>query len=200
MKDIEALLAQFNVTIPNDVSDAFLKEFHANYKTVAEVNKLNDRLAAANQKATDAEEALKAFDGVDPAAMQKTVDEWKAKAEAAEKEYTAKLAEMERDEAIESGLKDYKFSSKAARERIFEKIRKSDLPVRDKSMLGLDDLMRQYQESDADAFVTEAETNKAKFTSATHGNGSSLTAEDIMAIPDTNKRLEAIANNLELFD
>lgn len=200
MKDIEALLAQFNVTIPEDVSDAFLKEFHSNYKTVAEVNKLNDKLTAATQKATDAEQALRAFDGVDPQAMQKTVDEWKAKAEAAEKEYTAKLAAMERDEAIESGMKKYKFTSNAAREKIADKVRKSDLPVREKALLGFDDLMRQYQESDPDAFVTEAESNKAKFTSATHGTGTTLTAEDIMKIPDTNTRIEAIANNLELFE
>lgn len=199
MKDIEAILAQFNVTIPNDVSDAFLKEFHSNYKTVAEVNKLNDKLTAATQKAADAETALKAFDGVDPAAMQKTVDEWKAKAEAAEKEYTAKLSAMERDEAIESGMKGYKFSSNAARDRIADMVRKSDLPVRDKKLLGLDDLMKQYQETDADAFVTEAETNKAKFTSS-HTSGSPLTADDIMKIADTNKRIEAIANNLDLFE
>lgn len=200
MKDLEAILKEYGVEIPTDVSEAVLKEFHANYKTIAEFNKLSGKLDAATQKANEVEAALKAYDGTDPEALKKSVEEWKSKAEQAEKDYNAKLAAIERDEAIENGLKRYKFSSNAARDRIAEMVRKSELPVRDKQMLGFDDLMKSFQENDAQAFVTEAEANKPKFTGAIHGAGSAMTAEDIMKITDDAKRIEAIANNIELFE
>lgn len=200
MKDLETILKEYGIEIPTDVSEAVLKEFHANYKTIAEFNKLSGKLDAATQKANDAETALKAYDGADPETLKKSVEEWKQKAEQAEKDYTAKLTAMERDEAIENGLKRYKFTSQAARDRYADLVRKSDLPLRDKQLLGFDDLMKSYQESDANAFVTEAEANKPKFTGAIHGTGSVMTAEDIMKITDDAKRIEAIANNIELFE
>ena len=199
MTNLETLLEKHGIEIPEDKKEAFMKDVHANYKTIVEFNNLAAKLTTAQQKATDAETLLKKFDGLDPEDMKKQVADLEKKAADAEKEYSNKIAQMELDEALEAGLKNYKFSSNAARDAIAAKVREANLPVKEKKLLGLDDLMTQYKEADSSAFVTEAEENKARMYTAKATPNTKMTKEEIMKIKDRSARLKAIAENQDLF-
>lgn len=199
MKNLETLLTEYGIEIPDDKKEAFMKDVHANYKTVAEYEKLTQKVTAAQQRAEDAEAAIKKFDGLDPEDMKKQIADLQKKAQDAETEYNGKIAQMELDEALDSGLQHYKFSSNAAKEAIAAKVREAKLPVKDKKLLGLDDLMQQYMESDSNAFVTDAEENKARFAGTGAAPKKRMTKEEIMKIKDRTARLKAIAENQDLF-
>ena len=58
------------------------------------------------------------FDGKDVDAMQKEIDDWKKKAEDAEKNFNAKEAEREKQELLKEAFADIEFTSNAAKNAI----------------------------------------------------------------------------------
>lgn len=61
MKNIETMLSEIGVTIPEDKRAAFAKDFAANYKTVAEYEKLKGKHDGLEQSLSDVQGKLKAF-------------------------------------------------------------------------------------------------------------------------------------------
>lgn len=53
MKNIEQLLTEFNIELPADSKDSFMKEFTGNYKTVSEFTKKADRISELEQQLSD---------------------------------------------------------------------------------------------------------------------------------------------------
>lgn len=72
MQNIESILEEFGLKVPDEKAEAFGKKFHENYKTVAEYDKQGDKLTAAIARAEKAEGILQGFgDDVDPAKVLK---------------------------------------------------------------------------------------------------------------------------------
>lgn len=179
-------------------------------KDVSKLQKENEKLTADRDKekerADTAEETLKKFDGVDLAGMKAEVDNWKAKAENAEKDYAEQIAKRDFEDALKEEIGGYKFTSEAAKKAIMAEIREAGLKVKDGKILGLSDLLAQMKEKDASAFVDEKqeqlEEQKAKpFTGPLNQNTGSqkMTKSDILNIRDAGQRQSAIAQNLGLF-
>lgn len=179
-------------------------------KDVSKLQKENEKLTADRDKekerADTAEETLKKFDGVDLDGMKAEVDNWKTKAENAEKDYAAQIAKRDFEDALKEEIGSYKFTSEAAKKAIMAEIREAGLKVKDGKILGLSDLLAQMKEKDASAFVDEKqeqlEAGRAKpFTGPLNSGGSTkkMTREEIFGIKDRTERQKAIAENLSEF-
>lgn len=180
-------------------------------KDVSKLQKENEKLTADRDKekerADTAEETLKKFDGVDLEGMKVEVDNWKTKAENAEKDYAAQIAKRDFEDALKEEIGGYKFTSEAAKKAIMAEIREAGLKVKDGKILGLTDLLAQMKEKDASAFVDEKqeqlEAGRAKpFTGPLNPNGGGakkMTREEIFGIKDRTERQKAIAENLSEF-
>lgn len=155
-------------------------------KDVSKLQKENEKLTADRDKekerADTAEETLKKFDGVDLETMQTELATWKTKAENAEKDYAAQIAQRDFEDALKEEIGGYKFTSEAAKKAIMAEIREAGLKVKDGKILGLSDLLAQMKEKDASAFVDEnqeqLEAGRAKpFTGPLKGAAQPTTSE-----------------------
>ena len=70
MKNIETILSDFGITIPEGKAADLRKAVAENYKTVAEFAKLQERHDALDTSLKDVQGKLAAFDGVDVAALK----------------------------------------------------------------------------------------------------------------------------------
>lgn len=211
MADIFEMLKDAGVEIPADKKDTFNKEFRKTYKSEGEISKATEKMEADRdnwkQKATDAEETLKKFDGVDLETMKTELAGWKQKAEQAEKDYAEKLEQRDFEDALKEEISGYKFTSEAAKRAVIADIREAGLKVKNGKILGLSDLIAQMKEKDSSAFVDEQqeqlEQRRASFQITKplnqQGGGKRMTREEIEGIKDRSERQRAIAENFSLF-
>lgn len=211
MKNITDILKEFGIEIPADKLSDFNAKVAENYKTTAEHDKRINQLTADRdqykERAETAENTLKGFDGIDAEAMKKEIADWKVKAETAEKNYSAKLAERDFEDALRNApeLADEKFTSKAAKAAILSKVREMGLKQDSGTIYGLSQALDKFRAEDASAFVDEQqqklEDNKARFTTSMSSTGGKKYAnkDEIMSIKDATERQAAIRENITLF-
>ncbi len=209
MQKLIDTLKSFGIEIPADKQADVKKALSERYKNIAEHNKAISKLEADRdtwkEKAETAEEALKGFEGIDPAQIQAQLAEYKKKAEDAEKDRDAKLYERDFADALKAELENVKFSSEAAKKAVMADIKEAELKLKDGKILGLNDLISQMKEKDASAFVDEAQQQAqqqaARFTTprGQQTPPGSMTKADIMAIKDPSERQAKIAENISLF-
>lgn len=188
MKNIEAILSDFGITIPDEKKNDLMKAVSENYVTVAEHEKKMTRLETDRDnwksKAETAEATLKGFDGVDIDTMKSELETWKKKAEEAEEDAKKQLYERDFSDALKSELESIKFTSDAAKRAVMAEIKESGLKLSNGKILGLTDLIGQIKERDASAFVDEkqqqAQKSMARFTTtfAPTGNNGTYTKAD----------------------
>lgn len=205
MKNFIEILKGVGIELTDEQIVSVNKEVVENYKTVAEfdkkVSKLETERDGIKEQLTTAQETLKSFEGVDVDAMNRTLAEYKSKAEQSEAEFNRKMAERDFEDALNSALGTVKFSSSSARKSVIEEIKSKGLKVEGGKILGLDDALKSIKEQDADAFALEDEVPPAKFTDRMHNPTGKVYAskEDIMKIKDSAERQKAIAENLKMF-
>ena len=200
-------LKQLNVEITPEVEKAFAGEFLSEKEVEKKLSKLQTENETLKQRAETAEETLKGFDGKDFDTITRERDEWKKKAEDAEKEYSAKEAEREKQELLKEAMAEIEFTSESAKKAIMAQIAEN-VSVKNGKLIGFNDLLEDAKKNDASAFVNKEqqnlEQNKAKiFTgpmkNQNGNNNGSLTKKDIMAIKDPVERQQKIAENMSLF-
>lgn len=210
MQNIIEILKSNGIEVPEDKVSTINKAVAENYKTVSEVEKKTSKLESERDswkdRAENAEETLKGFEGKDFDTITKERDEWKKKAEDAEKEYSAKEAEREKQELLKDAFAEIEFTSESAKKAIMAQI-SENVSVKNGKLIGFNDLLEDAKKNDASAFVDKEqqslEQNKARFTTSMNNkNGNSngnLTKKDIMAIKDPVERQQKIAENMSLF-
>lgn len=211
MQNIMEILKTNGIEVPEDKVATINKAVSENYKTVSEFEKKVSKLEAENEslkeRAESAEETLKGFDGKNFDEITKERDEWKKKAEDAEKEYSAREAEREKQELLKEAFADIEFTSESAKKAIMSQIAEG-VSVKNGKLIGFNDLLEDAKKNDASAFVDKEqqslEQNKARFTTAMNnqngGNNGKMTREDINKIKDASARQKAIAENLGLYE
>lgn len=209
MQNIIEILKSNGIEVPEDKVSTINKAVAENYKTVSEVEKKTSKLESERdswkERAENAEETLKGFEGKDFDTITKERDEWKKKAEDAEKEYSAKEAEREKQELLKEAFADIEFTSESAKKAIMAQIAEG-VSVKNGKLIGFNDLLEDAKKNDASAFVDKAqqnlEQNKARFTGPMNNQGGkvgTMTKDEIMAIKDRGERREAMLANKELF-
>lgn len=206
MKNILTILKDLGIDVPADKEAELNKAVAENYKTSAEhdkkVEKMQKEIDSAVERATTAEETLKGFEGKDFDTISKERDEWKVKYETKIREDAEKQEKAELDDAIAEAIKTAKGkNAKAIIANLdMEAIKASK--NRDKDIA---DAIKALSESEETAFLfsTDPENNRAKVFTGKMGSSagkSEMTKESIMAIKDRTERINAIAQNKELFN
>lgn len=124
----------------------------------AELDTVKGQLAEANKQ-------IEGFKDLDVDGIKKAADEWKEKYETAEKDYRAKVAEMEFDNLLGGKLADVKFTSEYAKKGVFEEIKGKGLKVENGSILGFDEVFNAIKEAQPNAF--ESDNPQPKFSDHT---------------------------------
>ena len=104
MKDIKTLLKEAGVEIADDKFGAFDKAFKENYKTVAEVQKIETARDNYKSQLETAQESLKKFDGVDADGLKAQVKQLQDDLANKENEYKKKISDMEFNSSLDSIL------------------------------------------------------------------------------------------------
>ena len=208
MQNIIEILKSNGIDVPEDKVATINKAVSENYKTISEFEKKVSKMEAENEslkeRAEAAEETLKGFEGKDFDTITKERDEWKLKAENAEKEYSAKEAEREKQELLKEAFDGVEFTSESAKKAIMAQISES-VSVKNGKLIGFNDLLEDARKNDASAFVNKEQENleqsKAKFTDKMNNGGKTgtMTKDEILQIKDKGERQAAIAKNLSLF-
>ena len=95
MQNIYAILAKYNLTIPEDKKAEFEEAVKANYKTVAEVEKITSARDNYKTQLETAQTALKEFEGVDVKDLQGKIEKLNNDLTAQENAHKQQLADIE---------------------------------------------------------------------------------------------------------
>ena len=199
MKDINSILSDMGIEVPEDKKEGLRKAVAENYKTVADYNKKVDALARAENEANTAKEAIAKFEGIDPDKVKEEIETYKKQVKDIEDKYKQESEARLFNDAAETLLGSYTFSSKAARAQVLNRLKESGLKVVDGAIMGGKDYMAKLQEEDGEAFKA---VDAPQFTNPQMSGGTpnpAMTRETIMAIKDSAQRQREIANNIHLF-
>ena len=202
MKNIETILSELGITVPDDKKEALGKAVAENYKTVAEFDKQATKLANMTTRAETAEETLKGFEGKDFDAITRDRDEWKTKHEELVATHQREKDEQEFNDSLSAAISTAKGKNANAilgalgAEKVAalrgSKNRDKDIQT------ALEGLRAEH------GYLFEDNGGNPYFDKGGSGGdrkhgGGQLTRENIMAMPDRVARREAIANNQHLF-
>lgn len=123
---------------------------------------LETQLAQIKDQLSEANKQIEGFKEMDIDGIKKAADEWKTKYETAEKEYKAKVSEMEFDNLLSSKLADVKFTSEYAKKGVFDEIKGKGLKVDNGNIIGFDEVFNSIREAQPTAF--ESDDPKPQFT------------------------------------
>ena len=182
MKNIYEILKSFGLAVPEDKKDEFEKMLNENYKTQAEVNNLNGKLAKAEserdalqvkynddikQRDTDlADLKQKLADaGTDAETLknlQAEFDTLKTNYANAQADYQKQLNKQAYEFAIKEKTNGLQFTSNSAKKAFLSDALAKNLTMDNGNILGFDDFVNAYKEQDAGAFVVETTTDEPK--------------------------------------
>lgn len=175
-------LKQFNVEITAEMEKAFAGDFLSDREVEKKLSKLQTENETLKERAETAEETLKGFEGKNFEEITKDRDEWKRKAEEAERNHAEKMAEHEKKELLKEAFADIEFTSTAAKNAIVAQI-SENVSVKNGKLIGFNDLLEDAKKNDASAFVDKAqadlEQKKAKFTQRMEGSGTYVDKSDL---------------------
>lgn len=95
MKNIQEILSDYGLSVPEDKSADFDKVFKENYKTVAEVGKIETARDNYKSQLETAQNTLKSFDGVDVSELKGQIQKLTGDLATQETAYNQKIADME---------------------------------------------------------------------------------------------------------
>ena len=206
MKNIYEIMKSFGLEVSEDKKEAFDKAVNENYKTIKEFEGTQRKLSEA-EKDRDAyktkyDDDIKKRDD-DLATLKKQLEDAGADKTTIEK-LTKNLSDLQNtydndktawkkqlddtryEYAVKEKVEGLKFSSNSAKKAFMSELKEKPLQMRDGVLVGFDDFVSAYRESDADAFIEEdnasgnegANKPKPSFGGASTGNVESTNNND----------------------
>lgn len=137
-----------------------------------EMNDLKQQVATLTTERdtarTNLGEANKKLEGYDP--------EWRSKAEKAENDAKAQVAELQHDFAAQNAVSGVKFSSESAKKAFLSDLKAKNLPVQEGKLLGFDDYLANYKKTDPGAFAPDG--GIPRMSAGTSGQPATQTAHE----------------------
>lgn len=204
MKSMIDICKEFGVEIPAEKHAEFNKAVAENYKTIAEhekkVNRLTDDLNAEKKRADTIEEALKGFEGMNPADVKTQLEEANRKIKEAQEAAEKQISERDFNDALKTAMEGIKFSSAAAKRAFEADVRANCSKVKDGTIIGFSDVLASAKKEDASAFVDDNNPVARFDDSGNKGNpAGTITKKEILAIKDDKERYRMIDQNRHLF-
>lgn len=104
MKNMEQILADNGIELTDEQKTAINNAVNENYKTVNDWQKQVDDAKALRITLTDTQEKLKAFDGVDAAALNDEIAKLKADLEQKDADYQAQIADRDFQDLLKESI------------------------------------------------------------------------------------------------
>lgn len=131
----------------------------------------------------EAQTKVKEYEKVDVNALTQERDSYKSQYEQALKDKDSAVAQVKYDSALDSYLGKFQFSSSFAKDGIRSALADKKLKLTDKGEFeGIEDTMKELQESYKDAFVSSGVSDKPKpqFSSQIQGTSSNMTKDEYL--------------------
>jgi hypothetical protein len=164
--------------LPKEVIDKIME---LNGNSINELKKENERLktekVGIETQLTEANKKIEGFKEIDIDKIRAEVDEWQEKYETDTQKLKDSLTQKDYDYKINELTNGLKFSSNGAKRSFIEDLKAKDLKLENDSLLGFDDFVKSYRETDPSAFMQE-ETKTETFTSTGENHSESTSDED----------------------
>ena len=139
--DILEILKKYNVSIPDDRTDDFNRDFRGSYKSASELKKLKDDLAVVQGKLTSS-------------------SEYEGKYNTLYRKYEADIAEKQRvidsmvfDNKLNKALSDVEFINGRVRDSVLGEIKSKNFKFNEQGEIdGLGDYLKSLKENEPDIF------------------------------------------------
>lgn len=125
MENITEILTAFEIQIPEEKAKDFDKKFNANYKTVNDWQNQKDEVTRLSGQLNTVETSLKAFEGVDVAALRGEIAKLSGNLTTEKQNHTAELAKRDRMDETKTFLSKHKFVNDRTYKSIFDDIEKA---------------------------------------------------------------------------
>ena len=137
--------------IDKKVSDEIGKGFVSK----ADFNTTNEAKKALDAQLKEASKTIDGFKELDIEAIKKSAEDYKQKAEQAEKDAAAQIAASKRDQLYEgiANSSELKFTSDSAKTAFLAAMKTKEFPVEDGKLLGYNDFLDGYKKQDPGAFA-----------------------------------------------
>lgn len=108
MKNIEAILAELGITVPEDKVADLNKAVNENYRTVNDWQNQRDKVVDLTSQLNDAKSALKKFEGIDEADLKKQIADLTKQLADRETDYQAKIADRDFNDLLNEAITKHK--------------------------------------------------------------------------------------------
>lgn len=170
MRKLLEILRSAGVEIPEDKQADVKRAFFESYKSVGEFNKTVGKLTEERDgykgQLETATATLQGFEGMDPEQVKKELDEWRQKAEDAERSYQAQITARDQSDWLKAKLDEYGVASPFSRKQLMTECmdEKSGLKWKgvDVGFYGFDDFMKAAKAQDASLYQTAEEKAAAQ--------------------------------------
>ena len=150
MKNIDTLLSEAGITIPEDKRAAFTKEFNQNYKTIADYDKLKGKHDTLETSLSEVQGKLKAFGDKSPEEIQQQISQLQTDLENEKKARKSDADAAAAKQRVDGFLADKHFVNAITRDHIAAKLTES---------LGSDDAKGKSMDDLFKALVTDKDGN-----------------------------------------
>lgn len=136
----------------------------------AEVNNTKELLTNANKE-------IDSYKSMDIEAIKKSAEDYKTKFETAEKDYQAKISEMEYNNKLDKYVGTLNLKNDIYKKEVISRIKEKELKFDGDTLLGAEELVKSFKEQYADAFVDSK--LKPSFADTTPGTPSNSGENDL---------------------
>lgn len=106
MDNIITILESIGITVDDAQKETLNKKVSENYKTIAEVEKKDAKIASLTDKVSATEEALKKFDGIDADALKGEIESLKQSLANKDAEFAERLANRDFDDLLKESISE----------------------------------------------------------------------------------------------
>lgn len=104
MENIIAILESEGITLEDAQKDSITKKVSENYKTIAEVEKKDAKIASLTDKVSATESALKKFEGIDADALKGEIESLKKSLADKDAEFNKNLADRDFNDLLKESI------------------------------------------------------------------------------------------------
>lgn len=172
-EDIKKLLPEAEDGLIDQIMDLHSKDVGTLKQNVESLTTERNTL---QKQLTEANTQIQGFKDLDVEGIKQKAAEWETKYNTDTKALKEQLETVKYGHTVEKSAEGLKFSSGAAKKQFVADLTAKKLPEQEGKLLGFDDFLKAYRESDPDAFA--AEDGKDPVFSRGGGGGGSAGGSD----------------------
>lgn len=169
---IKNLLPDIDEAVLDQIMNEHGNDIEAQKNTIGALTIERDGLST---QLNDAMSEIQSYKDMDIDGIKKAVGDWETKYNTDTKKLKDELAATEYNHSVKDAVASLKFSSESAKKAFIAELTAKKLPVQEGKLLGLEDYVKSYRESDPGAFMPEDDGKTPIFV---RGGGSPILRTD----------------------